>query len=127
MSIKALEKVGGALVPPGIDPTTMWRLTVSLSIFALILWVFWAMGALTALGAPGLARADEQTKMLAELYDAKVERLVAGILQSQREFCLAEKESRPRAFYLEQRNKKLNEYYATTKVAYQGLPACDEL
>lgn len=125
---KAAEKLGGALVPPGFDPTTWWRLAVSATLVGVLVWIAWAMGAFaTLLNTPGLALADEQKQILTELHDQKVERVEAAILQAQRDYCEAAADEKPRQFYLERRNMKLNEYFALTGRAYQGMPDCDEL
>lgn len=102
----------------------MWRLTVSALIAAILIWIAWAMG---LLGVPGLALADEQSKILQELHSQKIERLETKILQSQRDFCASPQGSRPREFYLGLRNMALNEYQKATGSPYVGLPGCGEL
>lgn len=127
MVAKIAEKLGGALVPPGIDPTTWWRLAVSATIFGVLLWISWAMGAFAAFGTPGLARADQQKEILDELHAQKVERLEEAIMKAQRDYCAQPQNTRPREFYLSQRNMKLNEYRETTGRSYEGLPDCEQL
>lgn len=59
-----IDDAAKGLVPPGIDHTLAWRLTVSLSIAGIGVWVFWAMGLLAWAGfSAGLARADEQKQL----------------------------------------------------------------
>lgn len=93
----------------------------------LVLAFFWSVGLFSSLGYTGFARADEQTQILNELHDQKVERLEIAILTAQRDYCSSPPQSKPREFYLERRNMKLNEYQAVTGHSYSGLPACDEL
>ncbi len=114
-------------MPPGIPPETWWRLVVSSSICGGLIFAMWAVGMFAAMGATGFARADEQAKILAELHDQKIERLEGAILAAQRDYCSSAAGTKPRQFYLERRNMKLNEYQAVTGHSYSGLPNCDEL
>ena len=123
MIAKVLGSVGGSLIPPGLDSSMTWRLAVSGSIFAILLWIVWAMG----MFGGGLARAGTQSEILSELKSQKIERIEEKILERQKDFCSAEQGSAPRQYYLEQRNEKLNEYQELTGNMYSGLPSCGEL
>lgn len=121
------KAVGKALIPPGIDPTLGWRLTVSFTMVTVLIWIAWAMGLLAGIGLPGFARAEQQNEILEELKSQKIERLEGQILQFQRDLCAQPLGSRPRTFYLQERNRKLNEYQQLTGNMYEGLPSCDEV
>lgn len=58
MGNELLPAVAG-LIPPGLTKSMRWRLTVSAFVCGLIVATAWGMGAFTALGAPGYARAEE--------------------------------------------------------------------
>ena len=76
----ALEKLGGALVPPGIDANLAWRLVVSGSIFSLTVvvavHVLWACG---FLGNEGFARADEVADTKRLILEEKLDRIYTVI------------------------------------------------
>lgn len=50
-------------MPPG-SPRTKREWLISIVIFAIVVWILWAMGAMTAIGFPGLARAENVEKRL---------------------------------------------------------------
>jgi len=63
-----VQDAASALIPPGIGKALKWRLTVSLSIGGLLVFVLWALGALTSIGlSSGFARADEAKAISARL------------------------------------------------------------
>lgn len=100
---------------------------MSAAILGILAWIGWAMGAFAVFGSPGLARADEQSEILSELRELKIDRLENEILQLQRDYCGSEQGSRPRTYYLTERNDRLNEYNTLTGRNYDGLPSCAEL
>jgi hypothetical protein len=124
---KIAEKLGGALVPPGIDPTLWWRLTVSGTLAFLCVAFLWSIGLFASLGFPGFARADQQQQILNELHAQKIERLEEAIMKEQRDYCESPPDSRARDTYLARRNMKLNEYREVTGRSYEGMPDCNEL
>lgn len=78
-----VEDVADALIPPGISKSLKWRLAVSLSIGAILVWIAWAMGLL--FGLPGLAKADDVRdvkKQLAEVRASLIAKDIDGVSTS---------------------------------------------
>lgn len=66
----AIEKLGGALVPPGIEPNLAWRLVVSgtlfVVVFSLAVHIVWACGLLGDSGFAHAADVDETKRLILE-------------------------------------------------------------
>lgn len=77
---EALGKLGGALVPPGLDAEITWRLVVSGTLFALVVVVtLHILSASGMFGSSGFARADEVADTMRLILEEKLDKIYTVI------------------------------------------------
>jgi hypothetical protein len=82
------SKLVNSLIPPSDEAGVVrWRWAMAGTMFALLLWVSWAMGMFTYLGATGLARADELNKVEGRLASIEANQRVALRITLSGEIC----------------------------------------
>lgn len=62
-----VEDAIDALIPPGINKSTRWRIAVSLSITGIFVFILWAVGSFSSFGFEGFARAGEIEKLSSQI------------------------------------------------------------
>lgn len=123
--MNVIEEAAKQLVPPGIDRTLAWRLTVSASIAFLLTAFLWSVGVFAGIGYPGFARADKLDAVLIELQEQKVVRLETELRELQRSYCTAT-DNRSSDYWERERDRRRSEYFNLTRREYP-LPGCDQI
>jgi len=116
------DSVAKNLVPPGIDGTLAWRLTVSLSIAAIGLWILWALGIASWIGSPGLARADEVEKLAGQVGEVQASLLADKIDAISTKLCMESFDAQ-----LVEYRRALQEQFYEVKGRFHESPPCEIL
>lgn len=144
-----LAKVFDSLFLIGIDPESMrkWRITVSVFLAALLLFMIWALGSMSHLGQPGFAYASDidrkiDSRLTPLVAEQAAQRALLTVVSNQLKDTLSEaKAAEIRGFAVKRCHEKLEpekevlnreidraqaEFFKQVE-RYYKIPSCDDL
>ena len=116
------KDLGKALIPPGIDPNLGWRLTVSITLVSILIWIAWSMGAFAGLGFAGLARAQDVEGLKAEVRDVRAQQIAEKIDEVTTSLCLESYDAQ-----LIDYRRELQRQHRTVTGSEHSPPPCEVL